>query len=179
MIKLNETVSTSSSFGSYLIAPDLSVTSFSSLLRGPEYLLCIFSSFSFEKKGEDNTMENLIVQVNRRLAYFTTRDIRVVIINREQPLTNRAWAERRHLEIEVYSDPKLMIASEVSGTRDITETDLHLIEGVEFHQPKRLPNPGAFVFDRKGVLKSKLMIPDLNNITAKCNDVERICGLSG
>ena len=179
MLKLNETISPSCSLGSFLVDPEMNPTSFSSLLRGPEYLLCLFSSFSFEKRGEENTMEHLIVQVNRRLAFFTSRDIRVVIINREIPLTNKVWAERRSLEIEVYADPQLKIVGEIVGIRDITETNLHLKEGVDFHQPHALPKPGAFVFDKLGTLKSKLTIPDLNNITATCRDVERICGISG
>ena len=124
-------------------------------------------------------MEHLIVQVNRRLAFFTSKDIRVVVINRDQPLTNKVWVERRHLEMEVYSDPKLEVVSEVVGTRDISETNLHVKEGVYFHENRALPNPGVVVFDKTGVLKSKLIIPDLNDITATCQDVERICGMIG
>ena len=48
-------------------------TTMATLLRGPDYLLIIFSPYSFGSMGP---LETLILKVNERLAFFTSKEVR-------------------------------------------------------------------------------------------------------
>ena len=61
-------------------------------------------------------MEKLVIKVNENLGFFTSRDVRVVVVNGEPPMTNKIWIEQNNLEIEVFSDPNLEIANVLMGT---------------------------------------------------------------
>ena len=119
------------------------------------------------------------MKVNERLGFFTSKDIRVVVINGESPLTNKFWVERRRIEIEVYSDPGMNLANMLVGTRDLNDTSLKCSDVLISGGNVVVSNPGVVVLDAQGVLKSKLHIPDFNQITASVKDVERLVGLSG
>ena len=47
-------------------------TTLGSLLRGPDYLLIMFSPFSFSSMSP---FETLILKVNERLGFFTSKDV--------------------------------------------------------------------------------------------------------
>ena len=101
-------------------------------------------------------------------------------MNGEPPLTNKVWAERRNIEIEVLSDPSLNFVNMMVGSRNINESSLKTIGGM--HVPGDrilLPNPGVVLLDRHGVLKSKLFLPNLNQVTASVRDIEEIIQETG
>ena len=93
------------------------------------------------------------------------------------PLTNKNWTEQRHLEIEVFSDPKLDLSSVVVGTRDLNEYFLNL-KGARLGGKYLVPLPGVALFNNHGILKAKLLIPDPNDITTSVYDVQRMAGLT-
>ena len=121
-------------------------------------------------------MEKLILKVNGNLSFFTSRDVRVVVINGEPPMTNKNWIEQRNLEIEVFSDPSLEVGTVLMGTRDWNE--LLLSKGIRLSSPYPIISPGVVLLNNLGVLKNKLTVPDPSNVTATLRDVERMAGLS-
>ena len=155
---------------------DMNFSSLASLLRGPEYLICILCPFAFEAKDE-NTMEKLILEVNGKLATFTQREIRVIVVNGEPALTNKMWVETRNLEIEVFSDRKLELATMLTGTRDWAE---HLLnsKGVRLGGSLPIALPGVVLISSAGIVRSKVLSPDPDNITICLRDVEKMVGLS-
>ena len=50
-------------------------TTIATLLRGPDYLLIIFSPYSFGSMGP---FETLILKVNERLAFFTSKEVKII-----------------------------------------------------------------------------------------------------
>ncbi len=51
---------------------EMHTTTLGSLLRGPDYLIVIFSPFSFSSM---NPFETLILNVNERLGFFTSKEV--------------------------------------------------------------------------------------------------------
>jgi hypothetical protein len=64
-----------------LASSDHEIVSLTQLIHGAEALVILFTPFCFGEIN-DNTMENLIVQVNERIEEFNQQDLRVICIAR-------------------------------------------------------------------------------------------------
>ena len=123
-------------------------------------------------------MENLILKINENLGFFTSRDVRVIVVNGESPFTNKIWIEQRNLEIEVFSDPSLELAKLLVGIRDLNDI-LFNTKGIRLGAPYFISNPGVVLLNEEGIFKNKMIIQNFEKITNSMTEVARMAGLTG
>ena len=116
---------------------DHEISNLSHLLIGAEALVILFIPYCF---GDilDDTMESLVLEVNRRIEEFNKNDLRVICISRyviffaliisteytdllrEPPTTVKHWMNDREIQLDVYCDPSLTVSNNLVGTFDLS-----------------------------------------------------------
>jgi hypothetical protein len=88
------------------------------------------------------------------------------------------WVQRRNLEMEVLSDPKLELSTMLIGTCDLSEYFL-TSKSVRLGAPLLGAKAGIAIISKEGILKSRLVVPDIGNVLLTVKDIERMAGLIG
>jgi hypothetical protein len=149
-----------------------------SLLRGTDQLIIIFSPHSFLLDRNNGIKDQKIIfYINEKLAKFNSNDIRVIIVDKDNPLTNRRWGEYFSLEIETFSDLSLSLSKMLVGTRNIRDSLIasHTLDiGGEYI----VPNFGVALLDSQGKLLSRCILSETEFLNLEPTEVLLRLGLN-
>eukprot|EP01039_Chlorochromonas_danica_P009953 gene9953-11003_t len=151
------------------------IFSLSQIIGPAEAVIVIFVPYCFGDRT-DNSIEALILEVNKRLEEFNSSDLRVICVTREPPCTVRQWRSDRGLALQVYSDPSLSVSNAVVGSFDLS-LYLQATKGVQLGACF-VSMPGVAVIAGTGKILYKYIAISPESVEITAEDLLRLSGTS-